>query len=447
MSPYDCCKTLAANTTQPHPSETQAQPHFAGQPSSPVYRPKHKIASNEPNQLNLHNSSLPNDPTTYNATRPSTIWSMAANSMWPIQLFNGDPIQSQAASLIQWSILIGFLIAIILLIMLIVRKLFISMFPSYQWMLAKQAIKSTSCNSTQLASTDCSCHHSHAHRAHLAYQLSPSSVLGGPKSDGFSGSANITPHHMCYSWHEQQPIQQHSPMATCQLAQHTSGLGGALHQCLVDTNGSAQIFSPGSPPFNTDLIDGLDRVAGYPTSISNPSVNNMNLSRHLATSVRLSSQTSDDPHKKHKSPNVPASKKRIKKQHNEARETSASVSSGSESVGGSSRSSIQSTTAQMLSNEASSSFDHSDHIMENLTAPNTPSSASQSQKFTGLQQRRQSSTQALKLASPLTKTIAAQSQSSSPMLATDFANRFSGKPKPVNDNNRDNYYEEIYQTP
>lgn len=226
-----------------------------------------------------------------NGSTVSTIWS--TRNMWPGQLLSGsDP----AANLIQWTILISFLLAIILLIMLIVRKLFVSMFPSYHWLLAKQAIKTT-CNSSQLSSTlsgNCSCHGQHKENArhlgpaHLAtYQLSSSNILGvaGPtKTETISGP-NVTnnlqpPHHMCYAWR-----QQHHDIQACDVKRLQS-LGARsvsesnsspFHQCLIDTNGIAHLLSPTSTnQFNTDHIVKASQTSPDGAHIMSGSSVNMN---------------------------------------------------------------------------------------------------------------------------------------------------------------------------
>lgn len=392
--------------------------------------------------------------------------------MWPPQLLATDSAQLQAASLIQWTIQIGFLLAIILLIILILRKLFVAVLPSYHWMLAKQAIKST-CDTSR---SECSCHH-HFSRTPPSFRMSTANILGSLKAETFT---SVPPHHMCYAWRHKQ---SQAPLATSS-SPHSAAAGSQFHQCLVDSAGTAQIFSPLSPPFNTDLRG--DEHFALPESSSNPnkainwlaagvsitgpktdnelddgsSISNFKFNPNhrslTAVSYDIPNTTSEadwrnlDEHlkielqNKHKSPNVPAPK--------QPTDEASPSSSASNTIN---RSSGSSTTAQMLSNEASSSFDHSDYLNESSTTPNTPN-GSQPRNHIGSsvgssssrlsRQRRQMSNLATKQASPLSKMLVAQSQPNSPMFAARFAPKYEfGHQRSLETNPERHYYEEIHQ--
>lgn len=261
-----------------------------------------------------------------NAPPDSAINLVWTRSMWPQHLLNGvstnqQPDFSQPATLIQWTILIGSLLSVVLLILLILRKLFVSTFPSYQWMLAKQTLKNTSkLKQTGAASLDCcqaasAIHHQTAAR-HLsasgtivgsaaaaaaaaaanmlspcvavgpASRTSPGGLLAALKPSSSSSAPNkhhhhihyqqassIPPHHMCYAWRRQQQQPPHSldiEGVACRNGQQNQRLSNVAtaHQYIVDSKGNHILNSSLGANFNTDIYD-------LPASFARESANSM----------------------------------------------------------------------------------------------------------------------------------------------------------------------------
>lgn len=234
----------------------------------------------------------------------SAINSVWTRTMWPQHLLNGVSTSqhfdlNQSVSLIQWTILIGSLLSIVLLIMLILRKLFVSTFPSYQWMLAKQTLKSTSkLNQASAASLDC-CQAASAAARHQTRNLSTSgtvagsagpnmlshcvavatatnsrssvsSLFAGLKSSSTSSSNHnhhihypqaspIPPHHMCYAWRrQQQPPSDdiEGGVIGCGSGEkHRPTNNTTAHQYIVDYKGKSILSSSLGANFNADIYD------------------------------------------------------------------------------------------------------------------------------------------------------------------------------------------------
>lgn len=202
-------------------------------------------------------------------------------SMWPQHLLTGITTTSQqdnfsqpATQLIQWTILIGSLLSLILLIMLILRKLFVSTFPSYQWMLAKQTLKSTSKlnHHHQTATPDCcqaSSYSRGGQQRHLTGSVMPACVTVNPSSGlfGFKSrqhqhhlhfqQANLAknqlpPHHMCHAWRQQQAANvEGGSNSGKQIRQATIGQSYTV----LNANGNHILSSSFAPTFNTDIYD------------------------------------------------------------------------------------------------------------------------------------------------------------------------------------------------
>lgn len=167
----------------------------------------------------VKNGSLPEQTVLKQDEQPA-IWTPTQPSLtkgiWPNQLtYSATNLQ---ANVIQWTILIGSLVALILLIMLIIRKLFYSTFPSYRWLLAKQtAMKSP--NENRLGSIrgrlvrdskECNCKHK-PHQRHQSL-----AALSGTQLLCDEASQIIQHHHqvgsisrqMCQAAHEWHGSQQ-----------------------------------------------------------------------------------------------------------------------------------------------------------------------------------------------------------------------------------------------
>lgn len=291
--------------------------------------------------------------TTSSTTVPDSITnSVWMKSMWPNHLINGmvstattnQQNLNQPATLIQWTILIGSLLSVILLILLILRKLFVSTFPSYQWMLAKQTLKNTSkLNQTAVANLDC-CQASAAAAAihqnrHLSLSgssvqansnhamltpciaiasaasstSSPASLFaGGFKSSNkhhhhihYQQASPIPPHHMCYAWRrQQQPAQadiQGEGVIDCNNKHRLANGNNATtaHQYIVDANGKHILGSSLGAEFNTDIYDlpasfahesansmtNSTTTSGYKFARTNMSMNKHNMESHSETSA------------------------------------------------------------------------------------------------------------------------------------------------------------------
>lgn len=187
--------------------------------------------------------------------------------MWPKGLLNSVSSSDLGpqANIIQWTILIGSLLSIILLIMLILRKLFLATFPSYHWMLAKQTIKSSS----KLAASDCCQSRRHRH----------STVLMGANPEIGANLQHHPPHHMCYAWRRDRPPQ---PLSGCKQLDGQP----VYQQYLVDSNGRHLLAggSSWSAKFNTDQATKRDfYLENSPKSLSN------------STSSRGNNRIRDDP--------------------------------------------------------------------------------------------------------------------------------------------------------
>lgn len=157
--------------------------------------------------------------------------------MWPSQLLssnNAGDLGGQQANLIQWTILIGSLLTLILLIMLIIRKMLVSTasLPSYRWLLAKQtAIKPAS----QVGSIrgrlvqsnkECNCKHQPQFRHHSLAGLSGTQLLCDEASP-------IIQHH-----HQVGSI---SHQAACRAAAaNQPGLASAAYQQYLVTEASGR---------------------------------------------------------------------------------------------------------------------------------------------------------------------------------------------------------------
>lgn len=246
------------------------------------------------------------------------------NNIWPHLLTQGE--LGPQARLVQWSILIGSLLIVVLLIMLILRKLLARSTPSYHWMLAKQTLKT---------SADCC---NHRHHLSSASHLDSAILLN---SDGTTRSQPVPPHahfaNLCNSSQNQYQFvldadgRQHLLAASGSLSGFTCASGNKRH---VDQH---SLLSS-----NYDTLQSSKQVTTNNSSDANTHLPPTNQPRcQLATgeAAVFGAQA------KHRSPNVPATL-----DNGIAARTSRSPSISSSS-------SVQSTTAQMLSNAASSSFE------------------------------------------------------------------------------------------
>lgn len=200
-------------------------------------------------------------------TQPQPQLQLQAN---PILGLTSQQQASNAYSymILQWCILIAALLAIVLLILLILRKLLAikigSSFPSYQWMLAKQMIKSTSnrlgSSNNQLASADCCQFPPHHMRYHQPQSCQcPSSqaatilLSSAEQAVGGGGGGGNKP-NLCYTCHHspnQLPLDhsQHCRVGGT-IRSNPRSLNLQPYGCVMDAKGR-HLIAPST--FNTDL--------------------------------------------------------------------------------------------------------------------------------------------------------------------------------------------------
>lgn len=194
-------------------------------------------------------------------SRPPTSQTTTTKSMWPagFMLMGSELALSPAASLLQWALLLGLLLALLLLIMLTLRRLCASLQPSYHWLLARQAIKSSS----QLAAPICTC----SHRA----RLPTSGHLDAHDDDDLDGQLGAHLGHQHHQHHQAAadccfgaPAAFASPLSQLRCLAWQQQLGAGIKSpshLLVDAQGEAHLLSGQAQApaglasyFNTDAL-------------------------------------------------------------------------------------------------------------------------------------------------------------------------------------------------
>lgn len=197
------------------------------------------------------NASLP-EPA---MDRPA-IWTSTSplGSMWPTQLLDKAADLGAPANLIQWTLLIGSLLSLVLLIMLIVRKLFVSTFPSYRWLLAKQtAIKPLQAGSIRgrlvQSNKECRCRHQPQHRHQSLAGLAGTQLLCD------DASRIVQHHHQVGSISHQmcQPAEWRPLEGSAQMAAKSGKLASAAYQQYLLTEASGRHLL--SDEFKADYAD------------------------------------------------------------------------------------------------------------------------------------------------------------------------------------------------
>lgn len=204
------------------------------------------------NQAQLQTNATASAPPAWQAAPNAT------RSIWPLSQLSALGEPSLQAGLIQWAILLGSLLVIVLLIMLIARKLFFSAFqPSYHWMLAKHTIKSSS----KLNALNGDCCYA-AGRPPQAPGAGASLVVGASTHQAppfasnhlgcstasvllADGQPSLPPHHMCYAWRRNTSSSSNS-----RAANNKSCSNGQTFQCIVDAQGR-HLLDTAQNPFNT----------------------------------------------------------------------------------------------------------------------------------------------------------------------------------------------------
>lgn len=289
--------------------------------------------------------------------------------MWPAKLFHsssslhiGAPQPDGATQLLQWTILIGSLLAVVLLIALIARKLVAKAAPSYHWLLAKHTLKTVNklsppdggggaaalCNCDTCASAPAQHQLAH-HRCVASYCAAPSDSL----------LRHAHKRRACAAPHPHSGGRQFATTASVDSAsgahRHELARAGTLFN--TDSSLSCQTFNA-----RTNLHQNVRTSLAMQNEYDVP--NGDDSIRHTRVVVAYDNATKSTcvlapQRNKHTSPQV---------------SSAASSSSSSSSCGGgdddydardlmSRTNSVQSSTAPMLSSSqggASSSFDQSE---------------------------------------------------------------------------------------
>lgn len=225
-----------------------------------------------------------------NSPQPGGLTTISASRgpIWTSQLqqpsFIGD-LNVSISPVFQWTILIGSLLSLVLLVLIILRKLLTSSLPvssSYQWMLAKQTLKS-SCGASGSSSLDqtsgvnechCPLHHSLGGCSSSSTRQPPPHLLFGSNLTqeplvAAGNSSYKRQHHLV----RQQQQQQHHPVR-CNLSSwrhrqdpsdesSQSNSNRKQQQLIVDSNGRHLLVTGnsaalrqqpgGQQQFNTDV--------------------------------------------------------------------------------------------------------------------------------------------------------------------------------------------------
>jgi len=298
--------------------------------------------------------------------------------MWsPQKLLNGD--LGPQANLIQWSILIGSLLTIILLIMLLVRKLFVSTFPSYRWMLAKQTLESSS---SQFSVADFCQPRSRGQTATSSTTSNQPTI--SIETDAKLGQVHQVCHPMLCNWpasQRKQPDTSKTARSSSSAYHHVIGLNGKHHLNLSLNNANFNLDRPAYSNSESGIADERDSlVSNYdydtlnsnyddPTSIQQGERGSI-ITQDFVSYRPKSGRSTCKPaamgvsnQNKQTLREAPGGKSEFSQAFAESghifttNQTNLSDSKSSSISSSDNSPSVQSTTAQMLSNEASSSFE------------------------------------------------------------------------------------------